>query len=70
MTYPRCPRCESTELEPCDQVLEASDRSESVHANLRCGNPKCRAAFRYIEPADPWRPTLYAPLPPPPKGSP
>lgn len=48
MTGPRCPRCDGTELEPCDVLLEASDRSESFFATHRCLAPKCREPFRYV----------------------
>lgn len=50
MSAARCPRCESSALEPCDVLIEASDRSEDIVATHPCLNPKCREAFRYTPP--------------------
>ncbi len=47
---PRCPRCECRDTEPCDAVLEASDRSEDVKSTHRCLNPKCREPFKDVPP--------------------
>lgn len=51
MAPPRCPRCESGQVERHVELLEASDQAESVHATHRCLNPKCRESFRYTPPA-------------------
>ncbi len=51
MTGLRCPRCESIDLEPCSEMLYASD--ELVQSTHEC--TKCHTRFRRTE-ADAWRP--------------
>ena len=43
----RCPRCESTDLGPSVEWLEASDRSESFHATHEC--KRCHERFKFTE---------------------
>lgn len=60
MSGPRCTRCYGpTEVEPCDDWQEASDRSESFAATHRC--KRCGEKFRYTPPDMPFNPIRLSP---------
>ncbi len=48
MRPPTCPRCESRDLVPSAELLEASD--ETVPATHEC--QRCKTRFRYIPPKE------------------
>lgn len=39
-TGPRCPRCGSADVEPCDEIVRPN-ADESIHATHRCRDPRC-----------------------------
>jgi hypothetical protein len=47
---PRCPRCQSLDVEEYHEVQEASDRSENFVSTHRCKNERCHWPFKDTPP--------------------
>ena len=52
MSKPRCPRCDSENVEPCDVLVQDGPRDEWYRANFRCLEKRCagQVPFRFTAP--------------------